>query len=209
MNAAYSLGEIEAIEAVEPLIELLKDENGEVVRLTVIALGLLKDPRATEPLCEVMKPCMMLIYTYEGSNPDIRQEAVYALGEIGDPGRIDTLLDLLADKELGYSAASSLGNFKGEYVFGKLIKLLDSKNPTTRTNAIVVYEYIQDPAAVPFLIKMLNDQVSRSAQGSCFRTESLFKESEEIAQTEQPLINALGDSRVRGTGSCCSLSWKD
>ena len=201
MNAAFSLGEFHALEAVEPLIELLKDENGEVVSSTITALGMLKDPRATEPLCEVIKrddvsitPAGDSTTHYEGSL-SIHQEAVFALGEIGDPRAVDTLLDKLADKEIGYSAASSLGRIKGEYVFGKLIKLLDSKNPTTRTNAVVVYEYIQDPAAVPILIKMLNDQVPEVRREAA-NALGHFKEPEEIAQTEQPLINALGDSKV-------------
>lgn len=201
MNAAFSLGQLQAVEAVEPLIELLKDENGEVIRYTVIALGMLKDPRATEPLCEVLKLDDASI-SYDGDsdmrytgNSNIRSEAVFALGETGDPRAVDTLLDLLADKEVGSSAASSLGRIKGEYVFGKLIKLLDSKNPTTRTNAVAVYEYIQDPAAVPILVRMLNDQVPEVRIGAAYSLGH-FNESEEIAQTEQPLINALGDSKV-------------
>jgi len=201
MNAAFSLGELQALEAVEPLIELLKDENGEVVRYTVIALGMLKDPRATEPLCEVLKRDDASI-SYDGDsdmrytgNSNIRSEAVFALGENGDLRAVDTLTDLLADKEIGSSAASSLGRIKGEYVFGKLIKLLDSKNPTTRTNAVAVYEYIQDPAAVPILIRMLSDQVPEVRREAAY-VLGHFKEPEEIAQTEQPLINALGDSKV-------------
>jgi len=107
MNAAFSLGELQATEAVEPLIELLEDENGEVVRYTVIALGMLKDPRATEPLCEVLKRDDAST-SYDGDsdmrytgNSNIRSEAVFALGETGDPRAVDTLLDLLADKKLG------------------------------------------------------------------------------------------------------------
>lgn len=201
MNAAFSLGEFKALEAVEPLIELLKDENGEVVSSTITALGMLKDPRATEPLCEVIKrddlsikPAGDSITHYEGSI-SMHQEAVYALGEIGDPRAVDTLLDKLGDKDIGYSAASSLSQIKGEYVFGKLIKLLDSKNPITRTNAIAVYEHIQDPAAVPILIRMLNDQVPEVRREAAYAL-SQFKEPDEIIQTEQPLINALGDSKV-------------
>ncbi len=201
MNAAFSLGEFQAPEAVEPLIELLKDENGEVVSSTITALGMLKDPRATEPLCEVIKrddvkitPAGDSITHFEGSSSR-HQEAVFALGEIGDPRAVDTLLDQLADKEIGNSAASSLGRIKSEYVFGKLIKLLDSKNPTTRTNAVAVYEYIQDPAAVPILIKMMNDRVPEVRREAAYALGH-FNESEEIAQTEQPLINALGDSKI-------------
>ncbi|AKB55518.1 phycocyanin alpha phycocyanobilin lyase [Methanosarcina sp. A14] len=194
MNAAFSLGELQATEAVEPLIELLKDENGEVVRYTVIALGMLKDPRATEPLCEVLKRDDASI-SYDG-NSNIRSEAVFALGDTGDPRAVDTLLDLLADKEVGSSAASSLGRIKGEYVFGKLIKLLGSKNPTTRTNAVAVYENIQDPAAVPILVRMLNDQVPEVRIGAAYALGH-FNESEEIAQTEQPLIHSLEDSNVK------------
>ena len=201
MNTAFSLGELQAPEAVEPLIELLEDENGEVVRYTVIALGMLKDPRATEPLCEVLKRDDAST-SYDGDsdmlstgNSNIRSEVVFALGETGGPRAVDTLLNLLDDKEIGSSAASSLGRIKGEYVFGKLIKLLDSKNPTVRTNAVSVYEYIQDPAAVPILVRVLNDPVPEVRRGAAYSLGH-FTESEEIAQTEQPLIYALGDSKV-------------
>lgn len=209
MNASFSLGELQAIEAVEPLIELLKDENGEVVRYAVITLGMLKDPRATEPLCEVLKRDDASI-SYDGDsdmrytgNSNIRSEAVLALGEIGDLRAVDTLLDLLADKEIGNSAASSLGRIKGEYVFGKLIKLLDSKNPTTRINAVAVYQYIQDPDAVPILIRMLNDQVPEVRREAAYVLGN-FKKPEEIAQTEEPLINALGDSKIEVQAAAAS-----
>lgn len=192
MNAAYSLGQIGDVKAVEPLIKLLKDENGEVVRFTVIALGLLKDQRATEPICEVMDRDDARIRNED--NPDIRQEAVNALGEIGDPSCIDTLLGLLDDKELGYSAASTLGNFKSEETFEKVTKKLKNSNPTVRTNAIVVLEYNRDPAAVSLLIKMLNDKAPEVRKEATLAL-SLFKEPEQIALTQQPLINALGDSK--------------
>lgn len=192
MNAAYSLGEIGDVKAVEPLIELLKDKNGEVVRLTVIALGLLKDPKATEPICGVMDRDDAR--KHHEDNPDIRQQAVYALGEIGDPGCIDTLLDLLGDKELGYSAANTLGNFKSEDVFEKVTKKMQSSNPIVRTNAIAVFESNRDPAAVYILIKMLNDKVPEVRKEAAL-TLSFFKEPKQVSQSEQPLINALGDGK--------------
>jgi HEAT repeat protein len=199
--AANSLGFLGSKNAVEPLIKLLKDENETVVNSAIISLGQLKDPRATEHLCEIIKhddisttPAGDSTTHYEGS-ASIHQEAIYALGEIEDPRAVDTLLDKLADKEIGYSAATSLGRIKGEYVFGKLIKLLDSKDPTIRTNAVVVYEFIQDPAAVPILIKMLNDQ-DPEVRRETATALGHFKEPEDIVQTEQPLINTLEDSNV-------------
>lgn len=203
---AESLGYLKAQKAVEPLIELLKDENETVVYGAVISLGQLKDSRATEPICEVMSryiispgTTFMVSSTNPGipeisGNPDILGGAVTALGEIGDPRAIDTLLGLLADKEHGPSVAETLGSFKSEYVFGKITKLLDSKNPITRTNAIAVFEYIQDPAAVPYLIKMLDDEVP-GVRRETASALGFFKKPEEIARTEQPLINALGDSK--------------
>ena len=207
MYVASSLGFLKAQKAVEPLIELLKDENETVVNSAVISLGQLKDPRATEPICEVMSryanvhPGTILTVSYNNpgnpeisDSPDILGGAVTALGEIGDPRAIDPLLGLIADKELGPSVAYTLGSFKSEYVFGKITKLLDSKNTITRTNAVAVFENLQEPAAVPFLIKMLNDQVPEVRRETAFAL-GFFKEPEEIAQTEQPLINALGDSK--------------
>lgn len=206
MYVASSLGILESQNAVEPLIELLKDENETVVYSAVISLGQLKDPRATEPICEVMSryanghpgTALTVSYTNPGNpdlsgSPDVLGVAITALGEIGDPRAIDTLLGLLADKEIGPSVANTLGSFKSEYVFGKITKLLDSKNTVTRTNAVAVFEYIQDSAAVPYLIKMLDDPAPEVRRETAFAL-GFFKGPEETAQTEEPLINTLGDS---------------
>jgi len=149
----------------------------------VSSLGALRDPRAVEPICEVLN----------GNYYDARWKIASALREIGDPRAIDTLLSLLGDKELGPSVASMLGNFESEQVFGKVIKLLDSRDPTTRANAVAVFEYHQDPAAVPYLVEMLDDGAPEVRKEAAF-TLGFFKEPEETAQSEQPLISALEDS---------------
>ncbi|MGI5992664.1 MAG: HEAT repeat domain-containing protein [Methanosarcina sp.] len=187
MSAAFSLGSLGAAEAVEPLIELLKDENENVVLSAVSSLGELRDPRAVEPICEVLNGIL------NGNNYDARWKIASALRGIGDPRAIDTLLNLLGDKELGPSVASMLGNFESEQVFGKVIKLLDSRDPTTRANAVAVFEYLQDPDAVPYLVEMLDDGASEVRKEAAFAL-GFYNKPEEAVRIEQPLINALADS---------------
>ncbi len=97
--AAYALGKIKDPLAVPPLIEALKDEDlvvrreGWRVRLAAVhALGQIKDPRAFEPLIEALKD----------ADTDVRQNAAYALGMIGDKRAISALdgrLDLLGEQD--------------------------------------------------------------------------------------------------------------
>jgi HEAT repeat protein len=190
MNAASSLGWLGASEAVEPLIELLKDENEGVVLSAVCALGALKDPRAVEPLCEALNSDDYTMHNSDDYTMHI--DVILALEEIGDPRAVDPLLDLLDDKDVGSRAANALGHFESEEVFGKLTKFLRSSNPTTRANAVKVCYGLQDPASIPYLIEMLDDKAPEVRKEAAY-VLIYFIEPEEVAQTELPLINALGD----------------
>jgi len=75
-QAAWSLGEIKDTHAVQPLITVLKDDDYVHIRMeSARALGKIKDSRAVQPL----------ITTLNDESPDIREEAVKALIEIGAP----------------------------------------------------------------------------------------------------------------------------
>lgn len=73
-EAAYTLGKIKDICAVDPLIKALNDEDNYVRRQAVDALGNIGDTRAVEPLTKAL----------DNSNNYVCQGAADALKKIGD-----------------------------------------------------------------------------------------------------------------------------
>lgn len=181
--AAFSLGRIREPGASKALIEALEDPEPEVRMNSAEALGELKAPEAVDPLIELL----------DYDNDEVRSKVVFALGAIGDQKAAVPLIDLFGDRELGDSAANAVGNLGGKEAVEKLLGLLDSRDSNVRINSICALRQIHDPIAIPYLIEMLNDKVPEVRKEAAFAL-GFFIEPEEAAQTELPLIDALGDS---------------
>ncbi|MEE9233992.1 MAG: HEAT repeat domain-containing protein [Candidatus Acidoferrales bacterium] len=139
-NAAYALGELQDPRAVEPLAVVVRGgrpNSDGWTRLRVFphemfsalqdtakveaatALGQIGDPRAVEPLVEVLQdePSKVrraaaqalgtlgavralepLLAALEDESPDVRREAAKALGHIGDPRAVERLVALAEDE---------------------------------------------------------------------------------------------------------------
>lgn len=76
IRRVVQLGETLSPSAVSELITALDDTDGNVRRLAASALGKIKDARAVHPLMNLL---------LREAKPQVRQYAVKALGEIGDP----------------------------------------------------------------------------------------------------------------------------
>ena len=87
-HAAETLGEIRDIQAVEPLIKALTDENKGVRSNSMIALVNIGEP-AVE----------MLINALKDKKCPIRSNAAEALGEIGDTRAVNPLIKALTDED--------------------------------------------------------------------------------------------------------------
>jgi HEAT repeat protein len=89
-GAAYILGEIREIRAVEALIATLYDLNSYVRECAAIALGKIGDPGAVEPLIAALR------------DPDggVRRYAAEALGKIGDTRALPEL-ERVAQEDTG------------------------------------------------------------------------------------------------------------
>ena len=87
--AAYALGEIGDIRAVEPLIEALEEKDLDLYSTVTIALAEIGDERAVEPLIEALKD----------DNWYVRQCSARALGIIGDERAVKPLNEALKDDD--------------------------------------------------------------------------------------------------------------
>lgn len=103
--------------AVEPLIEVLKDENAVVRAEAASVLGMIGDPRAVEPLINTLgdeyarlhaavslgkigeSAVASLIGVVSDEDAIVRALTAHALGEIGDPRAVDPLRQLLDDSD--------------------------------------------------------------------------------------------------------------
>ena len=127
--------------SVEPLIGLLSDDDSELRRRTVLALGEIGDTRAVEPV----------IASLNDKDEKVVQQAFGALGKMKDIKAVETLIYYLSDKETRYWASEALVE-SGEIAVEPLIKLLNEGN----TGVIKILIEIGDERAVAPLIDFLN-----------------------------------------------------
>ncbi len=99
-----------------------------------------------------------LIARLASRNPDTRYQAAGCLGDAGDPAAVGPLAALLSDPESGvrWKAVEALGKL-GSPAVGPLTESLQNGDADVRWMAAVALGDIGDPAAVPALMKALND----------------------------------------------------
>ncbi len=101
---ASSLGKIKCKDAVEPLIDVIKDKSGgrQVVENAITALGEIGDRRAVEPLLDIMHEGQYLM-------GKVKNITAQALGKIGDERAVTTLVENIQDKSCAMSCIEALG----------------------------------------------------------------------------------------------------
>ena len=135
-NSALALARIGNETAVDPLIEVLESGKSykgkandstnaiiDVRKSAVLALGELRDTRATQDLIGIL--------TDKEEKKEVRLAAASALGEIRDPKAVETLKTILddtsMDKEIKKKAILALSNNKNQEIAGILIGKLGDK----------------------------------------------------------------------------------
>ena len=169
--AADALGKIGDSRAVEPLIEVLVEEDiglvAEAAAAAADALGKIGDSRAVEPLIGVLD-----------IDRDVSEAAAWALGEIGDARAVEPLIKTLheymafadydGDAEVRYAVERALGKISGPGV-DALIRMLDDEDGSIREGAAFELGKTGGARAVDPLIMALGDghyRVSEAAAGA-------------------------------------------
>ena len=139
-------------DAPKPLFDALSDGHPSVVLQGIFALGYFPDPRALEPLCRFIESRANVLYN---------ENAMGALGELGDEGAVPTLAGVLTDTANRFdqnfaTAAQALARC-GEAGFAALEGALDHADPRVRWAAVIGLDVTGDPRATPLLDRMEQD----------------------------------------------------
>jgi hypothetical protein len=99
------------------------------------------------------------IQELQDSDPHVRFDAAYALGNIGDPRAVEPLINSLKDSDpsVASMAASALADINDPRAVEPLIEVLQSADQDLRTAAINALSEIGDARSVQALIALLNN----------------------------------------------------
>ena len=185
---ASALGAIGDPQAINPLMRLMKlTKEPTVQRAAIRALGKLKAKGAVDELLALSED--------SGVHKIVRLNAVYALGEIGDPRTVDSLVLALYREKAYYFAQAGLALVKiGEPAVEPLVKTMMGKNKKAKRlneeNVEVLAGALEANAA-----KILGDIGSASAVEAILElAEKVDKWPEETNRllVMSRLINSLG-----------------
>lgn len=126
-NAAWALGALDDIRAVDALMPLLKDSEAAVREQVAWALGAL-DQRSAVPA---------LIGVLRDPDPRVRRQAAWAAGALDDHRAVDGLIAALRDKDrtVREQAAWALGAIGDSRAVHALLPLLQDPEPQVRRQA--------------------------------------------------------------------------
>ncbi len=166
-RAIQALGEV----SIPPLLKGLEDPNWRVRLRAIEALSLLKPEVAVAPLMNLVA---------NDSDSAVRQDAVRALGEIGNPHAVPLLIDALTTPSLQLKAIEALGNLRAVEALPPLMALVQSlpadayeermegcTDPKYKEElppleaAVKALAKIGDPQAVPVLMDALRSTLLR------------------------------------------------
>ncbi len=153
--AAWALGEIKERDSIEPLIGLLADADPVVREMAVLSLGEIEHSSAVSAVVEATE-----------QHPELREPAVWALGEIGGRQAEEARDALIGELGLepgeneevwtGRLGSREAGSLSGDV--SALIRALSEGNPRMRRSAAEWLGKNGDPQAVEPLLDTLRDR---------------------------------------------------
>lgn len=167
--------------AVDLLIQGLDDEDSETRPTKALALGQIGDPRAFEPLVELLT----------GDNALFRLAAVEALKSLAHPETVGRLCDLLTgeDAAIREKAIQITGYFGAKGCEDKIFDCCADPDERVRRAAVEQLPNIADERSLPTLIRALQDDSSRVRETAA-KALAKIKSDESI----NALRTALGDA---------------
>jgi HEAT repeat protein/protein-S-isoprenylcysteine O-methyltransferase Ste14 len=145
VGALEKIGE----QAVDPLIELLKDPDPSLRQIAASTLGRIGSARAVDALMESLKD----------KNSNVRWDAAGALGKIRTEKAVGPLITMLKDESgpVFYQAVTSLGRIGSPKALDPLIAALDVPNYWNRKAVVTALGDLGSETAVDPLLNILEE----------------------------------------------------
>jgi HEAT repeat protein len=145
-EAARALGML-GTQALDELLELLRDSEWNVRGFAAESLGRLKDARAVDPL---------LLLLRQESTQSTRIKVIEALGSIGDERALEELDRLLGGSDMAVAchSADAIGSIGGDAAIKSLISAL-RLGPAVGTHAAKALGQLGDQSAIEPLVKFI------------------------------------------------------
>jgi HEAT repeat protein len=152
--AVVALGRIGDARAVEPLVNLLDEDERELLVPATAALARLGDRRAFESLLRLLGD----------ADVSVRQGAIGALNSIGHPAMGDRVRTLLedADPRVRESAVKIAGYFGYSSCAEALLDRCRDRDETVRAAALAHVAYLDDERSVPILVAAMAGDTPRA-----------------------------------------------
>ena len=154
--------EMKAPGASETLVALLKSSPVDLQLKLCNVLGKRGDAATLQALLHIAKV----------SDKTVRVAAIIAIGEIGHPVATAQLIELLNDSEgtIAQAAMTTLASLPGPQVDARILTSLDTANPTLQQKLIELIRQRRLTAAVPQLLKLMDDKDNavKSAAVKCY-----------------------------------------
>lgn len=133
------------------LIKALNDPISIIKTSAIQELGKRKVKEAIPKIAELLE---------KDESPIVRDNAAFALGEIGDTSAIPYLIKALKDKDewVRKSAIKALGILKAKEAIPALIELVNDSSQTVRKSLARTLGQIGDKDIEPYLVKLYNDE---------------------------------------------------
>jgi len=183
-KAAKALAEIKASQAVEPLIETIKqNKDRRIRRCASEALAKIGDMRSVDLLVASLKDEDLLTAS----------RAAYALGYLKDKRAVKSLLYALTEYNIPCPAAEALGEIKDPTSVEPLMEALNHENKGVRSCAVIALGMIGDHRACKPLINAFMQDSDPITQDRARRALKMigcsFKEHAREYGTENNLCN--------------------
>lgn len=224
-KAIYALGNTKSTDAIDPLLQLLKnpEENAAIKREAVAALGRIGGDKAYQTLVSVLqnkdepkeirakavqalaqfdRPDVVSIFIPVLKSTDekiLQTQLIQALGQFDSPQAIDALLTILRPDAKGQQqvgAIMALGRLRAESAVGPLLQLLKSDSTPNIQRAIVgALALIDDSKAAGPLATLLGKTEDSRLQVEIIKALAKFRDPA-TAGAIIPLLKS-GDTSVQ------------
>ncbi len=171
---------------------LASEKQAEVKATVAVILGELKDGSSVQPLIDALD-----LGNTDGAANDMNKKITSALGAIGDPKAVPTLLRLLKVKDsyTRIEAINGLGDLNAQEAVQPLMEIAtdEAGEPFISKKAIQALGNIGDPKAVPALVKMM----FKERRGTSFYMEAsfaLYQIGQPAAEATLPILK--GDDKL-------------